>query len=653
MKGELFSYQETGVKWMLERETAFPKGGCLFDECGLGKTLQVIATLARNPQKNTLIICPVNILSQWVDQLHKWVPQFKVLLYHPSKTINQVKNLSGECLHDKLYSLALSGDDQTSTTQKTTPSHSKNTPVREPRVPLVVVTSYGKTVNMKFERQKRLEQSFRNKNARRNDDLGITTLSSMDWGRLVLDEGHIIRNSLTVTSKYVLALSKRASIKWILSATPVHSGIQDYYTLLRILGLDRDEIAQVMSSSPLLKKYVRKQYTTGFHRQMHPISHEDITLRRTKKQVFSAEAEELCCAGTKRRLNFEDDISEGPMDCKKRKVDIQFLPLLTVEIVEVDFCSKDEEDFYHRVENLFFLDINTSLDSYGPEEFEKCLNGAMISEMREQQMFEIMLRLRQASVNPALVVQGYKRKFNGTVPKNLLFSDQEIESMSRNKKKFRLQEGKLRCKSGVLSRRKSANLLLTQKEHTIMKQIGIPSKTRKLLELIKGHLGREKAIVFCEFREEMPFLKAVFEENGITSVLYDGSLTLDKRAEVVKQIFRKEEKGANEMPEVDVAIIQINSGNAGLNLACCSRVYFTNPNFNPCVEIQAISRSHRYGQDRPVHVVKLVLSGKRGRHQAARTIDQRILEIQEQKRRVMADLLGDKEILFNGAFRGP
>lgn len=68
-------------------------------------------------------------------------------------------------------------------------------------------------------------------------------------------------------------------------------------------------------------------------------------------------------------------------------------------------------------------------------------------------------------------------------------------------------------------------------------------------------------------------------------------------------------------------------------------------------EIQAVSRAHRCGQTEQVRAVKLVLSGK-GPTSSGKTIDQRVLEVQCSKRAIMADILEDEDILFNGNMLG-
>ena len=59
---------------------------------------------------------------------------------------------------------------------------------------------------------------------------------------------------------------------------------------------------------------------------------------------------------------------------------------------------------------------------------------------------------------------------------------------------------------------------------------------------------------------------------------------------------------------LDVLILQIKTGNEGLNLQEYSEVYFVTPNWNPKVEEQAIARCHRLGQTKKVSVFRFVMN---------------------------------------------
>lgn len=616
---------------MVERESCrYYPGGLLMDDCGLGKTPQMIATLLENPQPLTLIVAPVNILTQWKDQLHRWVPDFKVLLYHASSTVQSVRR-SKVAYQTRLYELAETADERDSGYED------ECLTVR----PLVVLTSYGKLTDQKWERKKHtLRRDGLHEEARR---LGLakTPLHHVHWDRIVLDECHLIRNHGTTRTKYVMTL--RGRIKWGLTATPIHNGITDYQVLLGFLGLKKWEIVKLFSTHPPLAKHLtekaRHQMDQGARvldlaiephhtDEIRVISkddpflhHHDMTLRRTKAQVFPPDSD--------------------------------MLPPLTVTVVPVDFASVAEHEFYRRLERATQLEVDDILANE---------QVAADPDLVNQAIFELVLRLRQASVNPELVVAGYRRKLDGLFPLNLLPQSSRSTHPSA---------------ASIMTRAQQVRFQRTCQVNDMLRDIGVPSKTRMLGDLIATHVAREKSIVFCEFREEMPALRDHLAQLNIQAVQYDGTLSLAQRQAIVAhmswtpaaiQWFLRYGPfglgGARVSADLvrllsryisyDVILVQIQSGNAGLNLQMCSRVYYTSPNWNPCTEIQAWSRAHRMGQLRPVHVVKLVLSGRGPHHHSdatrenTSTIDQRVIEVQQEKRQIMADILEDHTLVNNG-----
>lgn len=75
----------------------------------------------------------------------------------------------------------------------------------------------------------------------------------MNWRRIVLDEGHQIRNP---TAKISVAVSHlRAKSRWVLTGTPIINTVQDLYPMLRFLkitgGLERRDIFNSTLTRPI------------------------------------------------------------------------------------------------------------------------------------------------------------------------------------------------------------------------------------------------------------------------------------------------------------------------------------------------------------------------------------------------------------------
>src|SRR5210317_137609 len=111
-KMELYQHQIEGVNWMLERERSDdgPKGGFLCDEMGLGKTAQLITVITRNPMKNTLVIVPKSIVTQWKSEINKFAPELSVFVYDGLKRTKCVEDLKSCDVTVCPYSLLTEND---------------------------------------------------------------------------------------------------------------------------------------------------------------------------------------------------------------------------------------------------------------------------------------------------------------------------------------------------------------------------------------------------------------------------------------------------------------------------------------------------------------------------------------------------------------
>lgn len=189
----LMPHQLIGVSWMVDQERASPhKGGILADQMGLGKTVQMIATMAMNLPKDsskpTLIIVPAALLQQWKEEIEtKTNDLFTVHIHH--------------------------GRDKLTTTVDV---ESKD----------VIITTYQTASN---ELSVPLDIDEGEELHWLEDHGGV--LSRVKWHRVILDEAHFIRNRATVASRSLALL--RANYRWMLTGTPVTNTLADIYGLIR------------------------------------------------------------------------------------------------------------------------------------------------------------------------------------------------------------------------------------------------------------------------------------------------------------------------------------------------------------------------------------------------------------------------------------
>jgi SNF2 family DNA or RNA helicase len=83
--------------------------------------------------------------------------------------------------------------------------------------------------------------------------------------------------------------------------------------------------------------------------------------------------------------------------------------------------------------------------------------------------------------------------------------------------------------------------------------------------------------------------------------------------------------------DAPVFLISLKAGGFGLTLTEADYVFILDPWWNPAAESQAIDRTHRIGQDKPVNVYRLVASD---------TIEEKVVELQARKRHLFDSVVG-------------
>src|SRR5205814_4552673 len=90
-------------------------------------------------------------------------------------------------------------------------------------------------------------------------------------------------------------------------------------------------------------------------------------------------------------------------------------------------------------------------------------------------------------------------------------------------------------------------------------------------------------------------------------------------------------------PACPLFLISLKAGGVGLNLTAADSVFLLDPWWNPATEAQAIDRTHRIGQTRHVFAYRLI---------AGDTVEERVLELQQRKRRLADAILTEDNSLL-------
>jgi len=270
---------------------------------------------------------------------------------------------------------------------------------------------------------------------------------------------------------------------------------------------------------------------------------------------------------------------------------------LDITIDDVGFVDPEEQKFYENLRDEI------------RKEFVQLTQGSEQPAHIMSHIFELLLRLRQATIHPCIVYNGLLRKVMSSSDSSC-YTDAEATKL------------KLIERIKFWSKRPS-------------------TKISKIIELVGSQTVDDRALIVSHFTEEADliytFLMKKFPEMRIE--IFDGSLPIHKRNEMIARA---------RSGEIDCLIIQIQCGGVGLNLQMFNKVYITTPDWNPSNEIQAIARCHRIGQQKDVDVVKIIIGDEKGKP----TIDERIISIQNSKRLLMSDYLKDPSLEFNENFRG-
>ena len=167
-------HQVEGIRWMLDRERddgAYCRGGVLADDMGLGKTFQTIGLLLNGDAGlRTLIVCPPALVAGWTKELRDCGFFVSTLFDGAAHWIPVPEDWTGRVVWLATY----------------------------PRICM-----YHRTL--------------------------LRSPAEGHFDRIVLDEGHAIRNGVKTTrglACYKMGLP--CSRRWILSATPVQNGFSDW-----------------------------------------------------------------------------------------------------------------------------------------------------------------------------------------------------------------------------------------------------------------------------------------------------------------------------------------------------------------------------------------------------------------------------------------
>ncbi|XP_028975878.2 helicase-like transcription factor isoform X1 [Esox lucius] len=439
-------------------------------------------------------------------------------------------------------------------------------------------------------------------------------LHSVTWLRVVLDEGHVIRNPNAQQSKAVLDLN--AHRRWILSGTPIQNSLKDLWMLVAFLRLKPFDVREWWNR--VIQRPVTVGDKTGLGNLQALV--RCITLRRTKTS----------------RVGGRPLVS---------------LPKRSFNIEEVELTTREREEY-----ELARTEGRATISRYVEE-------GSVLRNYAD--VLAILVRLRQFCCHPDLL--------GSTLSQTGVVTATPAELRERLIERLRLVLGSGSdeecpvCLSSVrlavithcahvYCRPCIAEVLRTEQEPARCPLCRGPIKASELVEFpqeveeeaggypsenwrssskvdalmssllrLRCEDSSIKSLVVSQFTRFLSLLEVPLREEGFRFVRLDGTMSQRRRAQVIQE-FQSHSPGSPL-----VMLLSLKAGGVGLNLTAASHVFLMDPAWNPAVEDQCVDRCHRLGQTRDVVITKFIVKD---------SVEENMVKIQRQKQDLVEKAFG-------------
>ncbi|KKY25618.1 putative snf2 family helicase [Phaeomoniella chlamydospora] len=605
LKTKLLPYQLQGLQWMLDHEspelprsqgditqlwkrdsngwytniaTTFStnnspqlaSGGILADDMGLGKTIEVISLIASQKHRSpgpTLIVSPLSVMSNWTTQAATHVKEahaLKVLVYHGSgREISSPKDLQGYDIVVTTYNTM--GLDYFPTGGKT--------PVTNP--------------------QKK-------------------GLYSITWRRVVLDEGHVIRNPKAKMSQAAHALM--ATSRWVLSGTPIVNNLRDLYSHVKFLhltgGLELFDIFNgtlirpLKQGDPDARLLLQALMSSICLRRMKSMKHIDLKLpelsshkypikflphERKKYDAFESEAKGLL-------LKVQEKRAQAGLGNYSTLLEVLLRMRQTCNHWKL--CGDRLTKLLSFMEQIEIVDTNNS-DS------RRALQEVLQLRIESQEECSVCLETLH---NP--VITHCKHSFGREC----------IEEVIRHQGKCPLCRADLNNPAQCLVE-PAVDLGEDMNDLDEIDMNETSSKIEALIQILKASAKKagSKTVVFSQWTTCLDIVEKQLSKHGFKFTRLDGKMSVTRRDEAIASL--------DHDPECTVMLASLAVCGVGLNLVSANQVILMDTWWAPAIEDQAVDRVHRLGQTRPTTVFRLVMQG---------SIEEQVLEVQNKKRKLAA-----------------
>ncbi|KAI4593875.1 hypothetical protein KJ359_008918 [Pestalotiopsis sp. 9143b] len=418
-----------------------------------------------------------------------------------------------------------------------------------------------------------------------------STLFSVRWRRIVLDEAHFIRNGNSRMAQAICALHSQA--RWAVTGTPVQNRLGDLASLL---------------------KFIRA----------HPYA---------EPKQFDADISQLWKSGKDEEAVKRLKRLASCMLLRRAKTTIELPPRTDLEC-PVHFDG-EERDAYSRLHQQAIVKIDEVLQSnHGASKSNTFVN--VLQQIEALRLFcslGLRYHTRHQASDTSNKQGGNWNKtaqsvFNtqgqmGSVTclqcaSNLDLTESLFDDSNQSRQearffkclKFLCTECTRKSRSAIqCGHRPSCSVAAVSTDinafeetddldlRGISSPLQFPSKVKALIADLQSLPSDTKCIVFSTWRLTLDVVEAALDQAGFPSLRFDGKLAQKDRQSVVDQ-FRHDKS-------VRVMLLTLSCGAVGLTLTVASRAYLLEPHWNPTLEEQALARIHRLGQTQEVTTVRL------------------------------------------------
>ncbi|PFH57629.1 hypothetical protein XA68_14768 [Ophiocordyceps unilateralis] len=420
--------------------------------------------------------------------------------------------------------------------------------------------------------------------------VGQSPLFSVRWRRIILDEAHVIRNGNSGMAKAACSLNAR--FRWAVTGTPIQNRLGDLASLLKFTRVHPYDDTKRFDADI---SHLWKSGDNGEAIKRLKRLAVCLLLRRPKQTVCLPPRQDMrCCIEFTRAERDEYDkirrqaitrIDEAlDQDSEVVRSGVYVNVLQQIESLRL-FCNMGLH--YHSRHEQWNLKRGTDWSSVAQHDFD------LRREMGPIICFICFgtIDLTDTLLHDPTTKHSFSRCMKLTCSECL----QKLEPPGRL-----LECGhNPPCPSAFVSLSSIAIDGTEIVPSAPARPIGLPSKVAALVEDIKNISSDLKCVVFSSWRLTLDIVAAGLEQAGIRSIRFDGKVPQKGRQTVVDR-FRND-------ADVQVMLLTLNCGAAGLTLTVASRAYLIEPHWNPSLEEQALARIHRLGQTREVTTIRFFI----------------------------------------------